>query len=109
MISHAPHRQRLEVTAPGAFTLNVEELPRRSNIFEVLFNDTAFYTGQSVSFGDLNARVLDVDRGLPTRVAFTVPVKSCLFLLQGQTLASRALPPVGQSLAIAYEPGPMGL
>lgn len=109
VISQAPHAQLLKVAESGTFTLSVEESPRRSNIFETLFNDTGFHAGQSVPFGELSARVLDVDHGLPTRVAFTVPVKSCLFILEGQRLVGRALPPAGQDLAVPYERGLMGL
>ncbi len=109
VLSLAPHSLRLDSNGPRTFTLQVVDLPRRSNIFERLFTDDAFAVGQVVEFGPLKAEVLAVEVGLPTQVRFDVPARSCLFILERQRLVSRSLPPVGQGFLIPYEKGPMGL
>jgi hypothetical protein len=109
VLSLAPHEQRLESRGPRSFTLMVRDLPRRTNVFEQLFTDTAFHAGQIVEFGTLKATVLAVNGGLPTQVHFDVPSHSCLLLLEHQRLVSRPLPQEGQEFSIPYEKGPMGL
>lgn len=108
VLSLAPHDQHLESNGPHSITLAIEDLPRRNNLFERLFTNTASYVGQIVEFGPLKAEVLTVEASLPTEVRFDVSVPSCLLFLERQRLVSRALPPVGHGFKVPYERGPMG-
>lgn len=109
VLSMAPQPQRLERTAAGALSVAVEELPRQVTLFESLFRDEPLSPGYTLDLHRFGATVVETERGLPTRVNFRVPARSCLLLLRDRRLVSAALPLPGRSLLIQHEPGPFGL
>jgi hypothetical protein len=109
VLSLAPHDQRVERVSQGAIVLHVDDLPRRSTIFEHLFRDTPLEVGMRVAIDDLTATVLAAERGLPTRVRFELPANACLLWLEDKKLVGRPLPKLGETARIPHEPGPFGL
>jgi hypothetical protein len=109
VLSLAPHDLRVRRSDPAHLLLEMTDLPRRSNDFETLFNDEPFEVGDEASFGEFDAAVQSVQRGLPTRVRFRMPGQSCLLLLDGGQLVSVRPPAPGKQLNVRYEPGPLGL
>lgn len=70
VLSMAPQGQELRVTGDDDFELRVVDEPRRSNLFEHVYRDEPMRPGQVVSVEELTATVLEVEDGLPTKVAF---------------------------------------
>lgn len=109
VLSMAPQRQLLERSLQGTLTLTVLDPPRQVTLFEQLFRDEPLVPGYLLELPKLGAAVLETDRGLPTRVRFRVPEKSCLLTWQGGQLSSSPLPARGSSVTLEHEPGPYGL
>jgi hypothetical protein len=109
VLSLAPHDQRVERVSDGAIVLHVDDLPRRSTIFEDLFRDTPVEVGMRVALDDLTATVLAAERGRPTRVRFELPANACLLWLEDKKLVGRPLPRLGETLLVPHELGPFGL
>ncbi len=109
VLSMAPHDQRLTRSGQHSIELEVLNLPRRHNIFELLFRDTPLAPGYQVDLGILAARVLRTEAGLPTRVRFRVPEHNCVLSLEHQRLISFELPGLGKSRRVPHEVGPLGL
>src|SRR5690606_20275739 len=72
VLSMAPHAQELTVTGADRFELRVLDGPREVNLFETVYRDAPLSRGHRVQAGELTATVLEVERGLPTHVAFEV-------------------------------------
>lgn len=109
VLSMAPQRQTLERSVDGSLVLTVEDGPRQTTLFEQLFRDEPLTPGYALDLQKLGATVVETERGLPTRVNFRVPEKSCLLLLRDRRLVSAALPSLGRPLVVPHEPGPYGL
>lgn len=109
VLSLAPHPLRVTREASTTLLLEVLDLPRRSNAFEHLFNDEPIEAGYRVTYGKLGAEVLSAAAGLPIRVRFRIPERSCLLMLKGGRLESTRPPAVGEQLSVRYEPGLFGL
>ena len=112
VLSMAPHAQELTVTGADRFELRVLDGPREANLFETVYRDAPLSRGHRVQAGELTATVLEVERGLPTHVAFEVEggLESICFLTwrDGQ-LAALPTPELGRSRSLPHELGPMGL
>ena len=112
VLSMAPHAQELTVTGADRFELRVLDGPRGANLFETVYRDAPLSRGHRVQAGELTATVLEVERGLPTHVAFEVEggLESICFLTwrDGQ-LAALPTPDPGRSRSLPHELGPMGL
>jgi len=109
VLSLAPHELELERPSERELVLTVDGRPRHGTMFERLFRDTPLVAGQSVSFEHFGARVLAVEHGVYTRVAFELPHNACLLTLEGHKLVGRPEPAVGTRLRVPHEPGPLGL
>jgi hypothetical protein len=109
VLSLAPHDQRVERVSDEAIVLHVDDLPRRSTIFEHLFRDSPIEAGMRVAIDDLTATVLAAERGLPTRVRFELPANACLLWLEDKKLVGRPLPKLGETVPVPHELGPFGL
>jgi hypothetical protein len=109
VLSMAPHDQRVERTGEHQVILDILGEPRRGTIFERLFRDSPLAVDQGVAFEWFGARVLAAERGFETRVAFELPVDACLLTLARGRLVGQPLPPVGTSVQVPHEPGPLGL
>ncbi len=111
VLSMAPNDHRLRGLGGGAFELETVG-PRRSNLFERVYRAEPLRAGDEVRAGELSARVLGVEGGLPTRVEFRVEGglgRACFLAWRGGRLARVAAPEAGVTLDVPFEPGPMGL
>jgi hypothetical protein len=116
VLSMAPQEQRLQRVAPNAFELSMRELPRRSNAFESLYRapENPLRAGQHYRAEELSSSVLAADSGVFTKARFELEPgvdasKVCLLVWKEGWLQQAPLPKAGQSTAIPYEVGPMGM
>jgi hypothetical protein len=116
VLSMAPQPQLLTRTARDAVRLDVLDMPRQHNPFERLFRaaKAPLLPGQSLKYGDLAVDIDGVSEGLFTSVRFRIdggldPARHCLLVWRDGRLENVAWPPLGESLRVEHQLGPMGL
>ncbi len=116
VLSMAPQPHRLSRTAPGVLELEVLGPRRQENPFELLFRAVRhpLEAGQSVQLSEVTVRVDEISSGLFTRARFEFrrdleQSRSCLMVWRDGRLENLPLPPIGESVRIEHEPGPLGL
>jgi hypothetical protein len=111
VLSMAPTGLRMRGLGEGAFELETLGA-RRATFFERVYRDSPMREGDAVRAGGLSARVLAVDGGMPTRVAFRVEGGlggTCFLAWHDGKLGRVATPEVGVTVEVPYEQGPMGM
>jgi hypothetical protein len=112
VLSMAPHAQELTVTGTDRFELRVLDAPREANLFETVYRAAPLAPGHRVRAGELAATVLEVERGLPTHVAFEVEGgldAICFLTWRDGKLAALPTPDPGHPRSLPHELGPMGM
>jgi hypothetical protein len=116
VLAMAPQTLRLERPGPNRVALEVLDLPRRQNPFEQLYrsSDDPLREGSRVDLGELAVRVAAVEGGAFNRAEFDFrreleSMPTCWLAWSGGRLGVVPLPKVGESVTVAYEPGPMGI
>ncbi|HEU4412263.1 MAG TPA: hypothetical protein VFS43_43880 [Polyangiaceae bacterium] len=110
VLSMAQNDLRLRGLGGGAFELEALG-PRRANLFERVYRDAPLRAGDEVRAGELGARVLAAEAGLPTRVAFRVEGglgRACFLAWREGRLARVGAPEAGVTLDVPFAPGPLG-
>jgi hypothetical protein len=110
VLSMAQNDLRLRGLGGGAFELEALG-PRRANLFERVYRDTPLRAGAEVRAGELAARVLADEGGLPTRVEFRAGgglERACFLAWREGKLARVAAPEAGTTLDVPFAPGPLG-
>lgn len=116
ILSMARRSHRLRRTGPRAFSLEVTEGTFFDGGFVGVFRDTriAMHVGDSMRVGPGRVSVAATKDGAPTRIDFEAesplddPRLAFLAWKDGR-LRSLRLPAIGESLELAWEPGPSGL
>ncbi|MGA7119910.1 MAG: hypothetical protein WBY94_07435 [Polyangiaceae bacterium] len=116
MASMAKGRQRFTRTGPSTVVIEPQGTTFLVGAFETLFrsSDEPLRVGDLVSQCGAGYRVLDMREGRPSEVELTldVPLEDPhvhLLVWQEGHLRPMALPAVGDSLEIAWSPGPVGM
>jgi hypothetical protein len=110
VLSLAPNGMRLRGLGGGAFELETLG-PRRHTVFERVYRDAPLAPGDGARAGELGARVVAAEGGLPTRVEFRVEGgldRACFLVWGGGRLARVPAPEAGAVLEVPFEPGPIG-
>jgi hypothetical protein len=115
-LSLAPHEQELERVAPNAFELRTLGLPRRTNDFERIYRprNAPLRVGDHFQAEELSVKVLETQNGWWTRARFDLgePLDAssvCLLTWRNGRLEKLPVPPVGGTIAIPHNRGPLGL
>jgi hypothetical protein len=116
VLSLARQAQQLRRVSPNAFELELERSPRVSNPFEALLRspEHPLTAGERVSLSEMTA-VVEAPQGSGfSRARFEHHQgldtgRVCLMAWRAGRLEAVPIPPLGESVLIAHEPGPMGL
>jgi hypothetical protein len=116
VLSMAPQAQWLSRPGPDTLQLEVADAPRRSNAFEHLYRpaDDPLVSGARVQLPELLVHVEEAEGGVFTRARFELAgplqrLPACFLAWKGGRLMTLPLPKPGEKVAIAYEPGPLGM
>lgn len=110
VLSMAQNDLRLRGLGGGAFELEALG-PRRTNLFERVYRDEPLGAGSEVRAGELSAKVLADEAGMPTKVAFQIEGglgRACFLAWRDGRLARVETPEAGVTLDVPFVPGPIG-